>query len=76
LEQGTEFWNWWAALPNDAEAGAYLLAELRKRAGTHANCCTLSFRIPSLRGSWSTPSQSAAAARFSRRSTAFERCVS
>jgi len=34
LEEGTEFFRWWEALPNDEEAGAHLVEELR-RAGTH-----------------------------------------
>jgi dihydrofolate reductase len=34
LEQGTEFWRWWEAQPNDEEAEAHLVEELR-RAGTH-----------------------------------------
>jgi dihydrofolate reductase len=35
LEQGTEFWRWWEAQPNDEEAEAHLVEELRRRAGTH-----------------------------------------
>jgi len=34
LEQGTEFWSWWEALPDDDEAEERLIARLR-RAGTH-----------------------------------------
>ena len=34
LEEGTEFFGWWAALPDDDEAEAHLVAGLR-RAGTH-----------------------------------------
>lgn len=35
LEEGTEFFRWWTALPNDDEAEAHLVRELRRRAGTH-----------------------------------------
>ena len=35
LEAGTEFWRWWEAQPNDEEAEAHLVGELRRRAGTH-----------------------------------------
>jgi dihydrofolate reductase len=34
LEQGTEFWRWWEALPDDDEAEELLIATL-SRAGTH-----------------------------------------
>jgi len=34
LEEGTEFFRWWAALPDDGQAEAHLVNELR-RAGTH-----------------------------------------
>jgi dihydrofolate reductase len=34
LEQGTDFWRWWEALPDDDEAEERLAAGLR-RAGTH-----------------------------------------
>ena len=34
LEEGTEFFSWWQALPNDDEAEAHLAEGLR-RAGTH-----------------------------------------
>jgi dihydrofolate reductase len=34
LEEGTEFFRWWQALPNDDKAEAYLVERLR-RAGTH-----------------------------------------
>jgi dihydrofolate reductase len=34
LEEGSEFYRWWEALPNDDELEAYFVNELR-RAGTH-----------------------------------------
>ena len=34
LEQGTDFWQWWEAQPDDEQADAHALATLR-RAGTH-----------------------------------------
>src|SRR5215475_1823407 len=34
LEEGTEFFRWWQALPDDDEAEAHLVSGLR-RAGTH-----------------------------------------
>ena len=34
LEEDTEFWRWWRAMPDDDEAEEYFVARLR-RAGTH-----------------------------------------
>ena len=34
LEEGTEFFRWWAAMPTDDEGEEYFVARLR-RAGTH-----------------------------------------
>ena len=44
LEEGTEFFRWWAALPDDGQAEAHLVNELR-RAGTHIMSLTAKVRV-------------------------------